>query len=172
MIDLSDINSDGTKIVGDGMNPYGKNEGWIAEIPSLLTETVTVPLDIEPQSCPNPINVKSKGVQWVAILGSDTLNVRDIDIETILLEGVAPIHLSYKDVAAPVTDEADCACKKSHSDGFMDLKMKFKTQQIVGALGQVEDGQEWLMQITGSLYDGTEIEGTDCIIIKKKGKKK
>ena len=34
-----------------------------------------VPIDIKPQSCPNPLNVNSKGVLPVAILGTDTFDV-------------------------------------------------------------------------------------------------
>lgn len=131
---------------------------------------VKVSVDIKPQSCPNPVNVKSKGVLPVAILGSDVLDVNDIDLDTILLEGVGPLRGSYEDVAAPVTDETECACTLEGADGYMDLTMIFTTQEVITALGEMFDGETWMLNVTGYLKDGTPIEGADCIIIKKKGK--
>ena len=137
----------------------------------ILSEPIyLVTVDIKPQSCPNPLNVKSKGVFDVAILGTDDFDVRDIDLSTVSLEGVAPLRSRYKDETTPVIDGQECECRSKKNDGIMDLTMKFDTEQIIAALGEVEDGQEWLLHLTGSLYDGTEIEGTDCILIKKKGK--
>jgi hypothetical protein len=42
----------------------------------------------------------------------------------------------------------------------------------VSDLEELIDGEEWLLRLTGYLHDGTMIEGTDCIIIKNKGKQK
>lgn len=131
---------------------------------------VKVSIDIKPQTCPNPVNVKSKGVLPVAILGSDVLDVNDIDYNTVLLEGVGPLRGSYEDVAAPVIDETECACTLEGADGYMDLTLKFETQEILSALGEVADDDMWMLNLTGYLKDGTLIEGADCIIIKKKGK--
>jgi hypothetical protein len=44
-------------------------------------------IDIKPQSFPNPLNVKSKGVLPVAILGTEDFDVSEIDVSSILLEG-------------------------------------------------------------------------------------
>ncbi|MHC4346223.1 MAG: hypothetical protein ACYSUP_16230, partial [Planctomycetota bacterium] len=38
-----------------------------------------VAVDIKPQSCPNPFNIKSKGVLPVAILGTDEFDVEDVN---------------------------------------------------------------------------------------------
>jgi hypothetical protein len=46
-----------------------------------------------------------------------------------------------------------------------------KTQDVIGALEEVIDGETWMLHLTGNLKDGTPIEGRDCIEIKKKGKK-
>lgn len=130
-----------------------------------------VSVDIKPRSYPNPVNVKSKGVLPLAILGSDPLNVEDINFDTILLEGVAPIRSSYEDVATPNTDSSECSCTTEGPDGYVDLTLKFDTQEIVAALGEVSDGDNIQLHLTGALHDGTEIEGWDCVLIKKKGKK-
>ena len=127
-------------------------------------------IDIRPQSCPNPVNLKSKGVFDVAILGTDNFDVRDIDLSTVSLEGVAPLRSRYKDETTPVVDGQECQCRSKKKDGILDLTMKFNTEQIVAVLGEVEDGQEWLLHLTGQLNDGTEIEGTDCILIKNRNK--
>ena len=128
-------------------------------------------LDIKPDSCPNPLNVNSKGVLPVATLGSDVFDVNSIDPNSILLEGISPIRFSLEDITAPNTDPNECACSTEGPDGYIDLTLKFDTQEIVDALGEVVDGETWMLHLTGNLKDGTPIEGTDCIEIKKKGKK-
>ena len=51
-----------------------------------IPESVTV--DIKPQSCLNPLNVKSKGMLPVAILGSDVFDVNEIDIDSLEILGI------------------------------------------------------------------------------------
>ena len=132
---------------------------------------VTIEIDIKPQSCPNPLNTKSKGVLPVAVLGTADLDVNDIDVSSIKLEGVAPIKSSLEDVSTPVVNpQSECECTTDGADGFDDLTLKFDRQDIVAALGSVSDGDEVVLTLTGELKDGTPIEGTDCIIVKKKGK--
>ena len=123
-------------------------------------------IDIKPGSCPNPLNVKSKGVLPVAILGSEGFDVSTVDPASIRLEGVATIRSSYEDVSTPVSDSEDeCACTTEGPDGFLDLTLKFDTQEIIRALGQVNDGDLLLLTLTGVDIDGTPIEGTDCVVI-------
>ena len=121
-----------------------------------------VALDIKPGSCPNPINPKSKGKLPVAILGTADFDVSDIDISSLLLEGVAPIRSSIDDAARP-KDECDCA--EEGPDGHDDLTLKFNTQEIAAALGAVSPGDERLLTITGVLLDGTPFEASDCVVI-------
>ena len=64
----------------------------------------------------------------------------------------------------------ECGCHSKKKDGYVDLSLKFKTQEVIEALGEVVDGETWMLHLTGNLNDGTQIEGTDCILIKKKGK--
>jgi hypothetical protein len=132
---------------------------------------IEVAVDIKPQLCPNPLNVKSKGVFDVAVLGSYDFDVRDIDVSTITLEGVAPIRSRCKDETGPVVAGQECECSPKKKDGFLDLTMKFDTEQIAAVLGEVSDGDRWTLTLTGTLQDGTEINGSDCIEIKKKCKR-
>jgi hypothetical protein len=132
-----------------------------------------VSLDIKPESCPNPLNTKSKGVLPTAILGTIDFDVTTLDTSSLRLNGVSPIRNSTEDVAAPVSEPSDpCDCTGEGPDGFLDLTLKFRTQDIVEAIGEVEDGDTVVLTLTGNLIDGTFIDGRDCIVILEKGKEK
>ncbi len=132
-----------------------------------------IAVDIKPQSCPNPLNVKSKGVLPVAILGSDDLDVMDIDAASIRLAGIAPLRSSLEDVAAPLTPISDpcaCDCTSAGPDGFIDLTLKFKTQDIVPVLGEVNHNDVLELFLTARLNDNSQLVGSDCLTIKGKFK--
>ena len=134
-------------------------------------ETVDVPLDIKPGSCPNPVNVRSRGVLPVAILGTADLDVATIVPDTIQLNGVSPIRWAMEDVATPYepfigkSDAYDCT--EEGPDGYMDLTLKFDKQEVINTFGEVEDRDVLILQLTGELEDGTLINGEDVIIIIK-----
>jgi hypothetical protein len=137
-----------------------------------------VAVDVKPGSCPNPLNFKSQGVLPIAILGTVDLDVATIDPVTIRLEGVMPLRSSFEDVAAPfepLTGKAHCEldCLDDGPDGWLDLTLKFKTQDIVAALGEVGDDECRVLMLTGNLkeeFGSTPIEGEDVVVIKNKGK--
>ena len=151
-----------------------ENQSDIAEstLTILPKPATVVAVDIKPGGCPNPVNTKSSGVLPVAILGTEDVNVLDIVPTSIRLAGVEPLRDSLEDVAAPVSDSNDCNCIKAGPDGFLDLTLKFETQAIVEAIGDVNDGDILTLPLTGVLYDPipfeTPIEGADCILIKGK----
>jgi hypothetical protein len=123
---------------------------------------LSVNLDIRPGGCPNPINVKIRGVIPVAVLGSADLDVNAIDVGSLQLEGVAPINSGYEDVAAPFAGDL-CGCTEADPDGFVDLTLKFKAQDLIGAITPLQHGER-VLTLTGTLLDGTEIEGLDCMV--------
>jgi len=130
---------------------------------ALAVLDIPVDVDIKPVSCPNPLNVGSKGVLPVAILGSEEFDVTQVDPASVLLEGVAPLRWALKDVAGP-------GC--SEPDGYLDLTLKFKTQEIVAALGDVDDGEVLTLMLTGNLkaeFSGTPIMGSDEVVVIEKG---
>jgi hypothetical protein len=127
-------------------------------------------IDINPGSCPNPLNVKSKGVIPVAILGSEDFDVSSIDAASIRLAGVAPIRSSFEDVGTPLVDANECECSTEGPDGFLDLTLKFETQGIVEVIGEVNHGDELTLELTAVLSDETHIEGSDCVIIRGRHK--
>jgi hypothetical protein len=135
-----------------------------------------VQVDVKPGSCPNPLNIKSKGVLPAAILGASGFDVSQIDPASVSLEGVSPLRWSYEDVATPVepfSGKEDCLedCEEVYPDGYTDLTLKFDTQEVVAALGEVSDGDCLVLALTGELkeeFGGTPIFGEDVILILKK----
>jgi DNA-binding beta-propeller fold protein YncE len=169
MVDLSDWSL--TEIPIDSSFPVG------IAVFNQIQSTLDPVVDIKPGSCLNPLNVKSKGVLPVAILGTEEFNVTAIDVRSIVLsregnwEGVEPIPFrwSYEDIATPFGGES-CGCHELGSDGHMDLTLKFRTQEVVETIGAVTDGQEVVLTITGDLVNqNTGFEGSDSVRILKKG---
>jgi hypothetical protein len=140
---------------------------------------VVVTVDIKPGSCKNPVNLKSKGVLPVVVLGSDTIEAANIDVASLRLsfpdadppnEGVAPVRSKLEDVPA-----VDCAVEDpdglAEPDGLVDLVLKFRTQDVVKLLPvDVSRGDVVRLVLTGALTDETEtaITGEDTVTILKK----
>jgi hypothetical protein len=142
---------------------------WSNNVGEVMVKvTALADIDIKPASCPNPLNVNSKGVLPVAILGSEYYNVFCIDIASICLAGVHPIRSSYEDVSTPAPGE--CECTTEGPDGYLDLTLKFKTQEIAALLGGFQDGDVLPLTLTGLNIFGTPIAGTDCVVIISKDK--
>ena len=154
--------------------PYVDESFAIDNIEIVLNgvSTIKISVDIKPGSCPNPLNVKDKGVLPVAILGTEDFDVFTIDSASIRLAGVAPIRSGYEDVATHVVNSSDaCECTTEGPDGYMDLTLKFNIQEIVSTLGAIYDGDILELTLNGVNLDGTPIEGSDCIEIIAKDNK-
>jgi hypothetical protein len=144
------------------------------------TLEIRADMDIRPGSCPNPFNInrvdfaagdnpKKGGVLPVAILGSESFNVRDIDIASVRLEGVAPLDKKprYEDVSRPVADASPCMCTSGGPDGNLDLALKFSNQEIARAIdegGAPVRGEKRALALTGTLHDGTIFSAEDCVV--------
>ncbi|GAH42368.1 unnamed protein product, partial [marine sediment metagenome] len=153
---------------------------WNTALTEFRLDQVAVAMDIKPGSCPNPLNVKSQGVLPVAILGTEGFDVTQVDPAIVKLEGVAPLRWAIEDVATPSEK-----CNTFGPDGYLDLTLKFDTQEILIklklstsdlvdeseiVLSDLEDGESLMLTLTGYLYDGTPILGEDTVLIIKKGK--
>lgn|GEM_PF-2341705 len=131
--------------------------------------SIQVALDIKPGSCKNPINAKSKGSIPASILGTEDFDVSRINKDTIRLAGRESSKFSIEDVA----NAADCDGK----DGLNDLTFKIKARTLINAIedavGGLNDGDVISVNVTGNLLDefgGTEIVGSDDVLILKKGR--
>jgi hypothetical protein len=133
-----------------------------------------VPVDIKPGSCPNPINVKEKGVIPVAILGFEGFDAAEIDPASVTLMGVAPLRWALEDVGTPyipfLNKEDAYDCNELGPDGSMDLTLKFSAQEVIEALGEVWDGDVLILELTGARFDGRPFLGEDVVVIRAKGK--
>lgn len=174
------------KIVG--LDNFGGSPGFdvvnIQIMPGSIGPAPEVPwpIDIKPTSCPNPLNFKknkSKAVIPVAIVGDLDLPVEAIDLNTILLEGVAPLRYSYEDVATPYSSdlglEDALSCTTEGPDGSLDLILHFNRQEIIEALSQsaqeeIMDGDVLTLKLSGNLlesYGSERFIGKDVMIIRK-----
>jgi hypothetical protein len=79
-----------------------------------------VAIDIKPGSSPNPLNLGIRGMLPVAVLGSDDLDVAEIDVAT-QLAGVNPVRSSYEDVATAVNGGNECDCTEEGGDGIVNI---------------------------------------------------
>ena len=164
----------------EGESTCLENQVCDTEIDECVDEVPMVSVDIKPGSCPSPLNVRSRGVLPVAILGAVGFDVELIDPESIFIgregfEPVAPIRSGYDDVGAPSEDDP-CICEEldeeeldediSTADGIMDLTLKFRMQDLVEGLGlrDIESKAIIPLTITMETADGSFI-GEDCVKI-------
>jgi len=127
-----------------------------------------IPVDVKPGSDVNPLNLRSKGVLPVAILGSADFDVTLIDPASLLLNGVAPLRWSYEDVCTNddmLTDTDFDGNDGDMPDGYQDMTLKFSTQEIAASLGDVARGDIVTLVMTGSLMDGTLASGEEVVWI-------
>lgn len=137
-------------------------------------EVVEVPVAVKPGGCPSPINMKARGMVPVAILGTDELDVSQIDPATIRLEGVAPVRSAHEDVGSPVepyVGKTPEDCSADGPDGFTDLTLKFESIRLTDALAGAADGEYRTLSLTGNLlpeHGGTALAGEDVVVVRAK----
>ena len=160
----------------EGVSPCAENEICDPDNDICVSANTTIAVDIKPGSCPNPMNVRSRGVLPVAILGTEEFDVTAINPETILLtregfEGIPAIRYGYEDVGMPSEGEP-CDCNDPeeddlNEDGYLDLILKFRVPELVDGLGlkEIESREIIPLTIMGESDDGTLIMGEDCILV-------
>jgi len=131
---------------------------------------IPVDLDILPGGCPNPltINTRNKGKLPMAILGTETFDVSEINVGSISIAGtvLAQKDPSIEDVSAPVENGDECACQVG-TDGINDLVVHFSRREVIITLGldTMEAGTVVSITVEGTLLDGTPFEATDCVTL-------
>ncbi len=141
-------------------------------------------LDIEPGSCPNPLNTNphsrhGNDVVPAALVGTHGFAVARVDVRTLRLsraDGVGGIvvpavespvtNTAVGDVAAPYQGEL-CGCHELEDDGILDLSMTFKRQDLIQELElhRVPSGGAIELVLKGALADGTTFLASDCIVV-------
>ena len=159
------LGTDGTFAIRDDY-PVGKSiagdltklrvcasiDGEIVEVYDLTATGcpwIEVEIDIEPWSCPNSLNLGSKGVVPVAVLTTGDFDASTIDTDTVRFADASPVKWNMKDV---------------DDDGDRDMLFHLKTQE----LNLDETSTEAIL--TGETTDGTPIKGTDTVNIVPKWK--
>ena len=158
----AEIGFDGvTVVIGAWRDDKGDNSGsaYVFELDPVI---VAVAIDIKPGSFPNSINLGSGGATPVAILGSASLDVNDIDTATLTLgtSGVKTVGKTDRTLCSGVDVSGDFSFGPDGApDGFNDLVCHFVTMGIVPEEGDTQ------AKILGELNDTTPIEGTDSVNI-------
>ena len=133
--------------------------------PASANGAINIAVDIKPGSDSNPLNVNSKGVLPVAILGTEDFDVMAVNASTVVLtwrgislpppvggvppdDGVPPLRCAYEDV---------------NRDGFMDIVLKY-SMKAAGPLTITREASGPLdIMFKGELLDGTPIVGYDTV---------
>jgi hypothetical protein len=107
---------------------------------------------------PDTLNKESKG-KWVTVYTELTAgyNVTDINVSTMMLNETVPAETQPTEVG------------DYDSDGILDLMVKFDRQAVINILPV---GDAVSIIVTGNLYDGAPVEGSDTIRVMEKEKAK
>jgi len=141
------------------------SETYIDAFDVVLPSVQIVEIDIKPGSFPNSINLGSGGMTAVAILGSASLHVNDIDPDTLTLgtAGIKTVGKTARTLCSVVDVSGDfSAGPEGAPDSFLDLVCHFTTMDIAPEAGDTT------ATISGNLLaaaGGGAIEGTDSVNI-------
>jgi hypothetical protein len=113
------------------------------------TSAVTVVVDIKPGTRRNRVGLRSRAPLSISIRGTPDYDVTEIDVSSLLLEGeVQPLRWRFK----------------RRARGYTDLKLRFSSEAVRDALGDLQSGQTYEVCITGRFNDGTRILGSDSFL--------
>jgi hypothetical protein len=142
--------------------PSGK--GMLLDSVSVVEATVEVDIDVKPQSYPSCFNVNGSGTVPVAILGSETFDVYDVDYSTLDFGGFPVVEKRNGELQCAYEDvSGDFTFPEGSPDGYMDLVCHFEdTGEFLF------DGNEAVL--TGELLNGMFIEATGEVCIRVPGR--
>ena len=151
---------DGTRVF-TGLYPIDHSGGMRMLRPSAPPRTIAaiddvivqdravrpIDIDIKPGSDVNPVHPFARGMIAVAVLGSDTFDVLELDVATLRFGpgAAAPVHRGgghFEDV---------------DGDGLTDLLLHFSVEEIGIAMGDTS------ACLAGQTLEGTSVEGCDQV---------
>jgi hypothetical protein len=100
-----------------------------------MERNIQVPVTIWPrQLSENRIN-RGSGTVEIIVLGSEVIDIEQVDPETIRWGGIAPVSYYFKDKGAPAASIPDFSCSSNragscHGDGIQDLVLSFRIRDI------------------------------------------
>jgi len=130
------------------------SDGNLVQAPAILTpvsEARQVTIDVKPNSEPSCFNLDGHGSVPAAILGEDDLDPSQVDPESLRLNGLVVLHRG--------NGQPRCEPEDFDGDGLPDLVCQFDDDPALWT------GPDVAATLTGSLRDGTEIEGRGAICL-------
>ncbi len=172
-------------VAAKAMTDSGRYEAMVMNQCGLATsaaaELTVLPVpafvDIRPLACPNQVvvNPRSRGLLPVAIVGSSTFDVKQVNVKQISMNGqIVPVHVARPfDLTSP-TDTTDCSCSVGRPDRIRDLVVYFSLEDVIEGLGleSMVNGAKVPVTVEGVLGDGRPFAGIDCVTVKVLKKRK
>ena len=116
--------------------------------------TIDVTIDIKPHSNPNSINLCSNGAVPVAVLGSESFDVYEINADT----------LRFAEATVKIVGKKDphtlCSFEDVNDDLIDDLVCHYLTTNIAAL-----DGESTTATVNGDLFNGIPFIGVDSVNI-------
>jgi hypothetical protein len=111
------------------------------------SRALRVKVDIKPGSDSNPINPSLEGDLPVAVLGSDSFDVADVDVTTLVF---GPTGASFNHNHGPHFEDVN-------GDGFTDLMAHYRIEETGIAFGDM------MACLNGETLDGAPFNGCDAV---------
>jgi hypothetical protein len=121
-------------------------------------------IDIEPGVCPSTFDPRMQDLLTVALLGTAHFKVRDVDEASLYLENAVPVRVQYQDISQP-GDGVDCPCSSEGRDGFEDIVLLFRIQDLFVDVGGLSGSDSQQLTLTGSLKTGAGFEASNCVVV-------
>ncbi|MDJ0869956.1 MAG: hypothetical protein QNK03_27940, partial [Myxococcota bacterium] len=146
-VQYTGLGSDGRVVFGATFED-GSRGAFLAHVEPAARE---VAIDVRPRKRANIVRLRRRARLPVALLGSDTLDVADVDVSSLAFgpDGAAPTRGRGRVVDA-------------NRDGFLDLVLRFRVTET----GLVHGVREACL--TGSTVSGSPFRGCDAVRVRTK----